>query len=76
MDFDGQSSDYNQIYYNTAFACSQLDETRLLIGGLNLWRSEDGGATYTPVGGYLGDLPLMHVDLQEFKVFKTSDSSL
>jgi photosystem II stability/assembly factor-like uncharacterized protein len=75
MDFDGQSSDYNQIYYNTAFACSQLDETRLLIGGLNLWRSEDGGATYTPVGGYLGDLPLMHVDLQEFKVFKTSETT-
>ena len=71
MDFDGQSSDYNQIYYNTAFACSQLDENRLLIGGLNLWRSEDGGATYTPVGGYIGDLPLMHVDLQEFHVYKT-----
>jgi photosystem II stability/assembly factor-like uncharacterized protein len=71
MDFDGQSSDYNQIYYNTAFACSQLDETRLLIGGLNLWRSEDGGTSYTPVGGYIGDLPLMHVDLQEFQVYKT-----
>lgn len=75
MDFDGQSSDYNQIYYNTAFACSQLDETRLLIGGLNLWRSEDGGATYTPVGGYIGDLPLMHVDLQEFHVYKTSPNT-
>lgn len=72
MDFNGESSTYNQIYYNTAFACSQLDESRLLIGGLNLWRSEDGGASYTPVGGYIGDLPLMHVDLQEFKVFKTS----
>ncbi len=75
MDFDGQSSDYNQIYYNTAFACSQLDENRLLIGGLNLWRSEDGGATYQPVGGYIGDLPLMHVDLQEFHTYKTSASS-
>ncbi len=75
MDFDGESSDYNQIYYNTAFACSQLDESRLLIGGLNLWRSEDGGASYQPVGGYIGDLPLMHVDLQEFHVYKTSASS-
>ncbi len=75
MDFDGQSSDYNQIYYNTAFACSQLEENRLLIGGLNLWRSEDGGSTYTPVGGYIGDLPLMHVDLQEFHVYKTSPNT-
>lgn len=72
MDFDGSSSDYNQIYYNTAFACSQIDETKLLIGGLNLWRSDNGGATYLPVGGYIGNLPLMHVDLQEFKVFRTS----
>ena len=75
MDFDGQSSNYNQIYYNTAFACSQLEENRLLIGGLNLWRSEDGGASYTPVGGYIGDLPLMHVDLQEFHVYKTGAST-
>ena len=75
MDFDGYSSDYDQIYYNTALACSQLDETKLLIGGLNLWRSNDGGATYQTVGGYIGDLPNMHVDLQEFKVYKTSATS-
>jgi photosystem II stability/assembly factor-like uncharacterized protein len=75
MDFDGFSSDYNQIYYNTAFACSQLNEQNLLIGGLNLWRSNDGGASYLPVGGYVGGLPLMHVDLQEFKVYKTSPTT-
>ncbi len=75
MDFDGESSTYNQIYYNTAFAASHLDEDRLLIGGLNLWRSEDGGASYSPVGGYIGGLPLMHVDLQEFKNYKTSGST-
>ncbi|MCB0819873.1 MAG: T9SS type A sorting domain-containing protein [Bacteroidetes bacterium] len=72
MDFDGESSTYNQIYYNTAFAASHLNENRLLIGGLNLWRSEDGGATYSSVGGYIGGLPLMHVDLQEFRNYKTS----
>jgi photosystem II stability/assembly factor-like uncharacterized protein len=75
MDFDGESSTYNQIYYNTAFAASHLDENRLLVGGLNLWRSEDGGATYSPVGGYVGGLPLMHVDLQEFRNYKTSAST-
>ncbi len=75
MDFDGHSSDYDQIYYNTALACSQLDETKLLIGGLNLWRSNDGGASYETVGGYIGNLPNMHVDLQEFKVYKTSATS-
>jgi PKD repeat protein/photosystem II stability/assembly factor-like uncharacterized protein len=72
MDFDGHSSTYSQIYYNTALACSHLDENALLIGGLNLWRSNDGGASYSPVGGYVGGLPLMHVDLQEFRNYKTS----
>ena len=75
MDFNGYSSDYNQIYYNTAFACSHLNENRLLIGGLNLWKSEDGGTSYQAVGGYIGNLPYMHVDLQEFKNFKTSPTT-
>jgi photosystem II stability/assembly factor-like uncharacterized protein len=75
MDFNGYSSDYNQIYYNTAFACSHLNENRLLIGGLNLWKSDDGGASYQAVGGYIGNLPYMHVDLQEFKNYKTSPTT-
>lgn len=75
MDFDGYSSTYNQIYYNTALACSHLDENALLIGGLNLWRSNDGGASYLGVGGYIGGLPLMHVDLQEFRNYKTSPTT-
>jgi len=75
MDFDGFSSTYNQIYYNTALACSHLNEQNLLIGGLNLWRSSDGGASYQPVGGYVGGLPLMHVDLQEFRNYKTSSTT-
>ncbi len=72
MDFDGHSSSYNQIYYNTALIVSQLNENRLLIGGLNLWRSDDGAATYQPVGGYIGSIPYYHVDIQEMKVYKTS----
>jgi photosystem II stability/assembly factor-like uncharacterized protein len=72
MDFDGHTSDYCQIYYNTALIVSQLDEDRLLIGGLNLWRSDDGATTYQPVGGYIGSIPYLHVDIQEMKVYKTS----
>ena len=75
MDFDGHSSTYNQIYYNTALIVSQLNENKLLIGGLNLWRSNDGAATYQAVGGYIGDIPFLHVDIQELKVYKTSAST-
>jgi photosystem II stability/assembly factor-like uncharacterized protein len=75
MDFDGHSSTYNQIYYNTALIVSQVNENRLLIGGLNLWRSDDGAATYQAVGGYIGSVPYYHVDIQEMKVYKTSDTT-
>ena len=72
MDFDGQTSDYNQIYYNTTLICSQLDENKLLFGGLNLWRSNDGAISYQPVGGYLGSpSSYIHPDMQELRVFKT-----
>ena len=75
MDFDGHTSDYCQIYYNTALIVSQLNEDKLLIGGLNLWRSDDGAATYQPVGGYIGSIPYLHVDIQEMKVYKTSSTT-
>ncbi|MBX7142762.1 MAG: T9SS type A sorting domain-containing protein [Chitinophagales bacterium] len=75
MDFDGHSADYNQIYYNTYIAASHLNADRILIGGLNMWRSDDGAATYQGVGGYIGGLPLMHVDIQSIKVYQTSDTT-
>ncbi len=75
MDFDGESSDYNQIYYNTTIAASQLNADHLLIGGLNLWKSEDGAASFQPVGGYIGYLPYFHPDNQETLIYKTSPTT-
>ncbi len=75
MDFDGQSADYNQIYYNTFIIASHLDENRILIGGLNMWRSDDGAASYQGVGGYIGGLPLMHVDIQTIRNYKTGENT-
>jgi hypothetical protein len=75
MDFDGESSDYDQIYYNTTLIASQLDPDRLLFGGLNTWRSDDGGVSYQPVGGYIGNLAYVHPDVQDFKVFRTGTST-
>ena len=75
MDFDGHTSQYNQIYYNTALIASQVNENNLLIGGLNLWRTNDGAATYQAVGGYIGTIPYLHVDIQELKVYRTSTTT-
>ncbi len=75
MDFDGHTSDYDQIYYNTTIAVSQLDENKILVGGLNLWKSEDGATSYDAVGGYIGYLPYYHPDNQETKIYKTSPTT-
>jgi PKD repeat protein len=69
MNFSGDDGDYTQIHYNTCIIASQIDPDRVLIGGLNLWRSNDGCATYQPVGGYIGPVARTHPDMQELRVF-------
>lgn len=69
MNFNGDDGDYTQIHYNTCIIASQVDADRVLIGGLNLWRSDDGCATYEPVGGYIGPVERTHPDMQELRVF-------
>ncbi len=75
MTFSGGNDTYNQIYYNTALVASQLDADRILIGGMSLWRSDDGAAVYQPVGGYIGSVPFIHPDNQEIKIYKTSPTT-
>src|SRR4030095_2659458 len=75
MPFSGDNNPYNQIYYNTTIAASQLDENKILFGGLSLWSSTDGAATYFPVAGYVGNIPYQHVDMQEIRSFITGSGS-
>ncbi len=75
MNFSGDDGDYTQIHYNTTMVASQLDPNKILIGGLNLWASYDGAATYEPLGGYLGDMQYFHVDQQEYRIFQTGPDS-
>jgi photosystem II stability/assembly factor-like uncharacterized protein len=69
MNFQGDDGDYTQIHYNTCIIASQIDPDRVLIGGLNLWRSNDGCATYQAVGGYIGPVARTHPDMQELRVY-------
>lgn len=58
---------YWQGFYNCAIMVSSTNPDMILIGGLNLWRSNDGGATFTPLGGYQGNQIPIHVDMQDFR---------
>ena len=63
---------YHQGFYNCAITASNADADRILIGGLNLWRSDDGGITFTSVAGYVGGPLSMHVDMQDFRNIGTT----
>jgi PKD repeat protein/photosystem II stability/assembly factor-like uncharacterized protein len=62
---------YHQGFYNCALMVSNTDVNKVLIGGLNLWRSDDGGVTYSSVAGYVGGPLNMHVDMQDFRATTT-----
>ncbi|MEN9638187.1 MAG: hypothetical protein RLZZ262_55 [Bacteroidota bacterium] len=75
MNFSGDDGDYTQINYNTTMIVSQIDPDKVLIGGLNLWKSTDACATYEGVGGYVGGIDYFHVDQQEYRIYLNGDGT-
>lgn len=59
--------DYHQGFYNCAIMASNSNPDAILIGGLNLWRSNDAGQTFSVVSGYMPGPLSMHVDNQDFR---------
>ena len=59
---------YHQGFYNCAFMASPVDPNLIFVGGLNVYKSTDGGATFSSVSGYVGGPLSMHVDNQDFRV--------
>lgn len=66
---NGTNETYHQGFYNCALMVSQTDPNNILIGGLNLWRSMDGGHTFDPWAGYLSNKINIHVDMQDFRAY-------
>lgn len=63
---------YHQGFYNCALMASNTNADEILLGGLNLYKSDDGGATFYPLAGYVGGPYSMHVDMQDFRAFGTT----
>jgi photosystem II stability/assembly factor-like uncharacterized protein len=59
---------YHQGFYNCAIMVDENNADRILIGGLNLWRSNNGGASFSSVAGYVGGPLSIHVDMQDFRM--------
>lgn len=58
---------YHQGFYNCAIMASETNADQILVGGLNLWRSDDGGSSFSSVAGYVGGPLDLHVDMQDFR---------
>jgi len=58
---------YHQGFYNCAIVASATNADEILVGGLNLYKSSDGAATFSPMAGYVGGPLSMHVDMQDFR---------
>lgn len=60
---------FHQGYYNLGIAASHTNANHLLIGFLSLWKSENGAATFTALGGYQGSPNnYIHPDIQEIEI--------
>jgi photosystem II stability/assembly factor-like uncharacterized protein len=59
---------YHQGFYNCAMMASPTNPDEILVGGLNLYKSTDGGSTFIPIAGYVGGDLNMHVDMQDFRI--------
>ncbi|WP_028870847.1 T9SS type A sorting domain-containing protein [Psychroserpens burtonensis] len=61
---------FNQGFYNCAIMASNTNADELLVGGIGMWRSSDGGQSFQCIFNYgCGDYNPMHVDMQDFRAF-------
>ncbi|QHI37960.1 hypothetical protein IMCC3317_33430 [Kordia antarctica] len=67
-DFGGAG--FNQGFYNCAIMGSNANADEILVGGIGMWKSTDGGQTFTCVYNYgCGSYNPMHVDMQDFRAY-------
>lgn len=53
-----------QGFYDMAIVVNPTNDQQLIAGGTSWYKSIDGGATWTGLGGYMGGLPWAHPDIQ------------
>lgn len=67
---------YHQGFYNCAIIVNPNNSDDIIVGGLNAWRSTNGGRTFQYFGGYSGPFSPFHPDMQTFYQQKNADGSI
>ncbi|MFM1930857.1 MAG: hypothetical protein RL226_160 [Bacteroidota bacterium] len=67
-----------QAWYDLAIASSPLNADVVLIGGVNVWRSVNGGSTWSCVGHWYGasGIPYVHADNHGFQFISGTNTLL
>lgn len=72
-----------QGWYDLCIACSPLNKNEVVTGGVNVWRSTDGGTTWAIYGHWTGSgAPFTHADQHDLEfasngtLFNTNDGTV
>lgn len=58
--------DNGQGYYDLDMEISPVDEAKFVVATTTMYKTQNGGNSFTPVGGYEGNFPI-HPDIQDVK---------
>jgi len=78
LGWDSNGSDSGgQGWYTLSIAASHLDENEVVIGGVNIWKSQDGGLSWFCSAHWYGaaGLPYVHADIHDL-IYKPNTSEL
>ncbi len=63
--------DYSNGFYDFVFGISPLNADIYFVGVSSLFKSNDGGLNFNPIGGYLGPYKI-HPDIQDLVIFNNT----
>jgi photosystem II stability/assembly factor-like uncharacterized protein len=65
----GNSTGAGQGWYDLAVAASPINPNEVVVGGVNVWKSTNGGVNWTNIGCWVGtgNPPYIHADIHELQ---------
>lgn len=73
LGYDDETSTGGQGNYDLGLAIDPTDADRVIVGGINLWVSDDGALTFQPASHWTTSFgPSIHADIHEVKIHPTT----
>ncbi|MDO9000280.1 T9SS type A sorting domain-containing protein [Sediminibacterium sp.] len=67
----GTSTGQGQGWFDLAIAASPINPNEVVVGGVNVWRSTNGGVNWTVIGCWNSPSPYIHADIHELEYTKS-----